>query len=579
MADMNFDAVICGGGNKALMLAMYLTKYAGLSCVILERRHEIGGGLATEESSAPGFRGNTHANIMLPWYYAPIWRDFPEFWDYGGQIDQYLCSDGAAFADNNTCLAIYSEKVDPTQERTAKEIARFSESDADKWLKLWGIFQSDEFRRIQMDMCFVPHEWKLDPVYLERQMAILPIAQPAGFEPDSLILAATPMRAVREWFDSKELQYCVARFVVSGCRSVNDAQLGGETLGMSGTLPTIAFARGGTHQIAHACHQILVQNGCKFMTHADVEKVIIENGKATGVRLGDGTIIGANKMVVTAGLSAWQLLDVVGRDVLGSKISRRIDNLSTANVGNLMWYSFALNQEPRYNAEQFNPDIYECMWLGLAESADPEHIANECKWAALGKLPPLEEWNPVVGCHSLVDPSFAPPGKHVAQNEMQGPRASDLSDEEWLKLKQQYAEDMIKVWQKYSTNMGWDNIIGIDTNSPYDHVRMKNLAPHGNFAGIDMTLSQLGPNRPTPELANHRIPGVPNLYCTGGFWHLGGEASSCQAYTCYKIIASDMGLAKPWEEPGKEEPDSLVEQNRLCITRMREYFPREQFKS
>ena len=32
MSDLTYDAVICGGGNKALMLAMYLTKYAGMSC-------------------------------------------------------------------------------------------------------------------------------------------------------------------------------------------------------------------------------------------------------------------------------------------------------------------------------------------------------------------------------------------------------------------------------------------------------------------------------------------------------------------------------------------------------------------
>lgn len=54
MPDLMFDAVVCGGGNKALMLAMYLAKYAGMSVGIFERRHEIGGGLAAEETSAPG---------------------------------------------------------------------------------------------------------------------------------------------------------------------------------------------------------------------------------------------------------------------------------------------------------------------------------------------------------------------------------------------------------------------------------------------------------------------------------------------------------------------------------------------
>jgi phytoene dehydrogenase-like protein len=73
MSDLAFDAVVCGGGNKALLLAMYLSKYGGMSVGIFERRHEIGGGLATEEIAASGFRGNTHANIILPWYYAPVY--------------------------------------------------------------------------------------------------------------------------------------------------------------------------------------------------------------------------------------------------------------------------------------------------------------------------------------------------------------------------------------------------------------------------------------------------------------------------------------------------------------------------
>jgi phytoene dehydrogenase-like protein len=49
MPDESFDAVIIGGGSKALYVAMYLTRYAGMSVGIFEKRHEVGGGLATEE--------------------------------------------------------------------------------------------------------------------------------------------------------------------------------------------------------------------------------------------------------------------------------------------------------------------------------------------------------------------------------------------------------------------------------------------------------------------------------------------------------------------------------------------------
>jgi beta-carotene ketolase (CrtO type) len=571
MADLTFDAVICGGGNKGLMLAMYLAKYGGMSVGIFERRHEIGGGLATEETSAPGFRGNTHANIMLPWYYSPLYRDFPEFWDYGGQIDQYPVSDGAVFLNNKTCLTIYSEKEDPNQERTAREIARFSQKDAETWLKFWRLWQDDDFQRVTVDPLLNPPDWQIEPEFLNRQIAVYPKLLEAGINPDSLVLAASPKRIVKEYFESPEVQYCFTRFVVSACTNVNDVQLGTTAIGMALTTPTIGYARGGTHQIAHACHQILVQNGVKFFTHAEVAKAVIENGVCTGVQLLDGSQVKARKIVVSAGLSAWQLVELMGRDVIGEQVARRIDNLSTNNIGNLMWYSFALNEAPKYEAAAFNPDINKCEWLGLAYDANPDHVATECYYANMGKMPPIDEYNPVVWCHSLADPAYAPPGKHVAQCEMQGPRASDLSEKEWLELKKQFAEDLIGIWGKHAKNMTWDNIIGIDTNSPYDNLRLKNLAPHGNFAGIDRTLWQSMGNRPTPELSSHRTP-IKNLYATGGFWPIGGNASAEAAYNCYKSIAKDMDLGKPWEEQGKEEPDSLVQYTRWATQKMRESF-------
>jgi phytoene dehydrogenase-like protein len=65
MADKTFDAVIVGGGNKALLLALYLVKYGGMSVGVFERRHEIGGCLATEELSAPGFRARQHHPALV----------------------------------------------------------------------------------------------------------------------------------------------------------------------------------------------------------------------------------------------------------------------------------------------------------------------------------------------------------------------------------------------------------------------------------------------------------------------------------------------------------------------------------
>jgi phytoene dehydrogenase-like protein len=568
MPDAVFDAVIVGGGNKALFLAMYLSKYGGMSVGIFERRHEIGGCLATEETSAPGFRGNTHANIILPWYFAPLYRDFPEFWDYGGQIDQYTVSDGAIFRKDQNCLAIYSEKHDPTQERTATEIARFSDRDGEKWLKLWKMWQTDDMMRVQYDMLFNPAEYRMDADILNRQIAVYPLLVEAGFEPDGLVLTASHLRAARDTWESLALQYCVVRFALTGAYDINDPAVGAVTMGIAATLPTMSFVKGGTHQMAHAAHQILVQNGCQFFTHAEVDNVIIENGSATGIRLTDGSQVRARKLVVS-NLNPYQLcFDLIGQEHLDRKLIRRVEQLENS-FGCLMWYSFAVHEAPKYQAAAINPDINETFWLGLAEDADPIHVSRECHYARMGRFPPLEDYSPTVWCNSLVDPAYAPPGKHVAQNEQLGPPASLHTEAEWLEIKKQYAEDLMSIWQKHAPNMTWDNVIGVDTNSPLDSLRTKNLAPNGSIGVLDRVAYQVDGNRPTPELANHRTP-IKNLYATGAAWHLGANCGATESYNCYKIIARDMGLGKPWEEKGKEDPDSLVAEHRRLVSRLKD---------
>jgi len=566
MPDEVFDAVIIGGGSKALYVAMYLVRYAGMSVGIFEQRHERGGGLATEEMAAPGFRGNTHAVIQLPWYYAPLWRDFPEFWDYGAQLDQHLCSDGAVFRNNQTCLAIYSDKHDMSQERTAKEIARFSERDAEKWLKLRKVWMGDAMQRTQMDLLFNPAEERANPDVLGRSVAVYPEFLQAGFNIDSLVLSGSNIRVAREFWESPELQYCAVRFNLSSAFDVNQPGLGFVMIGSSACLPNISFARGGTHQVAHAAHKILVRDGCKFFTHCRVDKVIIENGTAKGIRLSDGSEIKARKLVVST-LSPEQLVfGLIGKEHFSYDVARRV-KLLNSTFACLMWYSFAIREAPKYEAAAFNPDINDTFWLGLAEDADPEHIARECLWSRLGKWPPpIEDYCPVVWCHSLVDPSFAPAGYHVANNEQIGPPATAYTEDEWLEIRKKYAEDLIGLWSKHAPNMNWDNIIGCDYNTPYDALRTLNRAPNGNMNVIDHDPWQFFENRPIPEMANHRTP-VKNLYATGAGWHMPTSGSS-EAYNCYKIIAKDMGLPKPWQEKGKEEPDSLVEQVNIFLKRM-----------
>ncbi len=101
---------------------------------------------------------------------------------------------------------------------------------------------------------------------------------------------------------------------------------------------------------------------------------------------------------------------------------------------------------------------------------------------------------------------------------------------------------------KVAPNMTWDNVLGYYINCPYDNSRRLVCAgPSGEEMIISNVPHQLYSYRPIPELAHHRTP-IKNLYATGGAWPPKGCAASWQGYNCYKIMAEDYALRKPWEE-------------------------------
>ena len=163
----------------------------------------------------------------------------------------------------------------------------------------------------------------------------------------------------------------------------------------------------------------------------------------------------------------------------------------------------------------------------------------------LGKIP--EELLLSFFNHSLEDKSRAPEGKYAVGTEDFTLPANVLTERQWLEYKKSHAEAVIKLWQEYAPNMTWDNVVGYLPRTPYDCCELANMAPTGNTGVIDRNiLSQLGRNRPILELARHRTP-IKNLYATGAAWHPHGQGACWQGYNCYKIIAEDFGLGKPWE--------------------------------
>ena len=131
MAPRVYDAVVIGAGHNGLCLAAYLQR-AGLRTAVVERRHEEGGGVNTEEPLLPGFRFNLHAQYMEFFDIMPMIQDF-KLDEIGLRTVMPEAQAGIAFADGRPPVILHRPDL---LDRTHQSISRYSKDDADRYVEL-----------------------------------------------------------------------------------------------------------------------------------------------------------------------------------------------------------------------------------------------------------------------------------------------------------------------------------------------------------------------------------------------------------------------------------------------------------
>ncbi len=523
-----YDAIVIGAGHNGLCLAAYLQR-AGLSTLVVERRHEEGGGVNTEEPVRAGFRHNLHAQYMEFFDVMPMIADFG-LEDLGLRTVTPEAQAGIVFPDDRPPIILHRPDL---LERTRASIARYSATDADRYVEMKRRAASLE-GLVAANLYSLPVAQTLEAQGELLEAAFGDLCVSANF------VTKTPRAVIDELFETSELRALLYRASVEWGAPLEEAGLGGMFVTfVMWTMANWKLCLGGTHTLAKAMTQACYREGVDLLENTSVDSITVEGGRAVGVRA-RGTEYRAERLVASNADLRQTLLELVGPDHLSDHWIQRSEAFRYGPSHVLGTTAWCLRDAPAYRAATIDPDIDRCFYtvVGFEDAADVLRYVRDAYGGRLPERAAAGTW-----VNSLWDRSQAPPGHHAATGWFFLPKASELSAAEWADVRATHDDRLLAAWNRVAPNMTMDNVVAHRLYTP-DQMERKNLMREGDFSNGEFSLDQVGVNRPFPEAANYRTE-VDGLYLCGPSAYPGGGVHAACGYNAFKAIAEDLELPSP----------------------------------
>ena len=519
------DVAVIGGGPNGLMAAAYLAK-AGLNVILLERRGEIGGGLATEEILYPCHYANTHAIYHMMVEYMPAFKDF-EF-EKRGLL--WICPNaqtGMIFKDKRSILL--SRMV----EDTFDSLVKWSRDDAAKfrdWIRVLDRM---------MDELLAPGTYAppLPAVELAMKMQRTKLGQEL-----MEMMEKTPYEVVTETFKDPKVR---AIFLYIACMWGLDPT---ET-GLAFLFPlmiTRAMNKqqcyGGSHKLAGIFGKEIVQNGSMVLENAEVEKINVDGGKVSGVTLWDGTVVKAKAVASTLDPNT-TFIKLVGEDKIPANLAERSKTWKWDKWS--LWSLHIVTEKPLEYDVVDNPRINES-FMNIMGFENEDEVMQFFVDAKSGKLNRIGGY---ATCETLYDPTLVDiPGRQVSKFQFAAPYALDGDPANWEKRKTEIEDKVIDLWFSYLKGFSRSDIIARTSESPVDIERRIPCMVQGAIKHGDYNALQMGFYRPDDSCSTTRTP-IQGLYVCGASTYPGAMVTGGPSYIASNAIAEDMGVKKWWQIP------------------------------
>ena len=522
-----FDAVFVGSGINALAGSALLAK-AGWRVCVLERNDRLGGAIRTEEGLvAPGY---TH-EVFSSWH--PLFLGSAAYAELADDLArhglEYLNTElptGSAFPDGSAAFLTTS------LEQNVAELDRHAPGDGAAWQAAFEGFME------HADLSFGVLSSEL---WSSAGLGLGQRAYRRFGRRGLLAYGGEVLSTCRDWltgtFASPQAHGLLAPWVLHTGLGPEQAMSGFMTkvIGAALQLGGMPVPKGGGIRLVEALATIVREAGGELRTDAEVERILVSDGRATAVRLADGEVIGVERAVV-AGVTPTQLY---GRLLAEGDVPALVREAAARYRYGLagMQIHLALSEPPRWRGDE---RLAKTAIVHVTPGLDG--VSRAVNEATRGLLP--TEATIVCGQPMAVDPSRGPEDGWIVWIQLQelpqrplGDAAGelDVGDGTWTEeLREAYADRIVARLATHLENVE-SAALGRVVLSPTDIATLDvNLVGGDIYAG-SCVLDQNLLWRPLPQAPGHETA-VDRLFHIGASTHPGPGLGAGSGYLVAKKL-------------------------------------------